>query len=109
MLQTTELSELKGLQERLDETDRALLAALDKRFELCREMAAAKLASNVGVMQPVEIDQAVDHFASFADSVTLEPGFVKRFCRLIVEKSCKIERELMSPDDDTTEPSALAK
>jgi methylmalonyl-CoA/ethylmalonyl-CoA epimerase len=109
MLQTTEVSELKGLQERLDETDRALLAALDKRFELCREMAAAKLASDVGVMQPVEIDAAVDHLASFADSTTLEPGFVKRFCRLIVEKSCKIERELMSPDDEATETSVLGR
>src|ERR1043165_4772089 len=109
MLQTTEVSELKEVQERLDETDRALLAALDKRFELCREMAAAKLASNVGVMQALEIDEAIDHFASFADSMTLDPGFVKRVCRLIVEKSCKIERELMSPEDDTAEPSVLAK
>ena len=108
MPQTTEVSELKLLQERLDETDRALIAALDKRFELCRDVAATKLASNVGLMQPAEIDEAVNRFASFADSAGLDPGFVKRFCRLIVEKSCKIERELMSPDDDATEASVPA-
>ena len=108
MPQTTAVSDLKGLQARLDETDRALLAALDKRFELCREMAAAKLASNVGVMQPVEIDAAVDHFASFAEPA-LDPGFVKRFCRLILEKSCKIERELMAPEAAATETSELAR
>jgi chorismate mutase/catechol 2,3-dioxygenase-like lactoylglutathione lyase family enzyme len=107
-MQTTEVSELKLLQERLDETDRALIAALDKRFELCRDVAATKLASKVDMMQPVEIDEAVNRFASFADSASLDPAFVKRFCRLIVEKSCKIERELMSPEDDTTEASVLA-
>jgi chorismate mutase len=64
MPQTTALSDLKELQEQLDETDRALLKALEKRFELCREMTAAKLENNVGVMQPVEIDRAVDRCAS---------------------------------------------
>jgi chorismate mutase/catechol 2,3-dioxygenase-like lactoylglutathione lyase family enzyme len=99
----TELSELKELQEQLDQIDQALLAALDKRFELCREIAAAKLANSAGVMKPAEIDEAVERCASFA-GLRLDGGFVKRFCRLIIEKSCKIERELMSPDAvDSTE------
>ena len=93
----TELSELKELQEQLDQIDQALLAALDKRFELCREIAAARLANNAGVMKPAEIDEAVERCASFA-GLRLDGGFVKRVCRLIIEKSCKIERELMSPD-----------
>jgi chorismate mutase/catechol 2,3-dioxygenase-like lactoylglutathione lyase family enzyme len=109
MPETTELSELKELQERLDEIDQALLEALEKRFELCREMAAAKLANNVGVMQPAEIDEAVDRCASFAGVLKVDAGFVKRFCRLIVEKSCRIERGLISPGDDTADLSELAK
>jgi chorismate mutase/catechol 2,3-dioxygenase-like lactoylglutathione lyase family enzyme len=108
MPQTTELSELKELQEQLDEIDRALLAAVEKRFELCREIAAAKLAGNIGVMQPAEIDEAVERCASFA-GLKVDAGFVKRFCRLIVEKSCKIERELISPGDDAADTSAMAK
>lgn len=109
MPQTTELSELNELQERLDETDRVLLQALEKRFELCREIAAAKLANDVGVMQPAQIDEAVDHCASFAGALRLDAGFVKRFCRLIVEKSCKIERELMSSGEETAEVSELGR
>ncbi len=109
MPQTTELSELKELQERLDEIDQALLEALEKRFELCREMAATKLANDMGVMKPAEIDEAVDRCASFAAPLRLDAAFVKRFCRLIVEKSCKIERELMSSGEETTELSELGK
>jgi chorismate mutase/catechol 2,3-dioxygenase-like lactoylglutathione lyase family enzyme len=108
MSQTTTLTELKELQEQLDQIDQALLEALEKRFELCREMAAAKLAKDVGVMQPAEIDQAVDRCASFAASLRLDIRFLKRFCRLIVEKSCKIERELMS-GRDAAEVSELAQ
>lgn len=103
------MRDLKELQERLDETDRALLGALEERFELGREVAAAKLANNMGVMQPAQIDEAVERCASFAETTTLEPRFVKRFCRLIVEKSCRIERELMSSKEDSAEPSELAK
>jgi len=107
MSQTTELSELKELQDQLDQIDRALLEALERRFEVCREMAAAKLANDLGTMQPEEIDEAVDRCASFAGP--LDAGFVKRFCRLIVEKSCKIEKELLSPGEETAEPSELGK
>lgn len=109
MPQTTELSELKELQERLDETDQALLETLEKRFELCREIAAAKLANDVGVMQPAEIDQAVERCSSFAGPLRLDAGFVKRFCRLIIDKSCKIERELMSSGRETADVSELAR
>jgi len=106
MPQTTELSELKELQERLNDVDEALLETLERRFELCREMAAAKLANDVGVMQPAEIDEAVDRCASFAARLRLDAGFVKRFCRLIVEKSCKIEKELMSLSEQIAEETA---
>ena len=109
MSQTTVLSELKELQEQLDQIDHALLKTLERRFELCREMAAAKLANEVNSMQPAEIDQAVEASVSFASSLRLDPGFVKRFCRLIIEKSCKIERELMSTGEETAEVSELAK
>jgi chorismate mutase/catechol 2,3-dioxygenase-like lactoylglutathione lyase family enzyme len=109
MPQTTALRELKELQERLDETDQALLETLEERFELCREIAAAKLANNAGVMQPAEIDAAVERCASFAETLRLDRGFVKRFCRLIIEKSCKIERELMSSGEETAELSEMAK
>jgi methylmalonyl-CoA/ethylmalonyl-CoA epimerase len=109
MPQTTELSELNELQERLDETDQMLLQALEKRFELCREIAAAKLANDIGVMQPAQIDEAVDRCASFAGVLRLDAGFVKRFCRLIVEKSCKIERELMSSGEEMVEVSELGR
>lgn len=109
MPQTTELSDLNALQERLDEVDQTLLETLEKRFELCREIAAAKLANEVGVMQPAEIDAAVDRCASFATPLRLDAGFVKRICRLIVEKSCKIERELMSSGEETAELSELGK
>src|SRR5919206_1137161 len=109
MPETIELNELKELQERLDEIDQAILEALERRLQLCRKIADAKLANDVGVMQPAEIDEAVDRCASFAGALRLDPGFVKRFCRLIVEKSCKIERELMSPGESATESSELAK
>lgn len=108
MPQTTELSELKELQERLNDIDQALLETLERRFALCREMAAAKLANDVGVMQPAEIDEAVDRCASFASTLRLDAGFVKRVCRLIVEKSCKIERELMT-GEETAGLSELAR
>lgn len=108
MPDTIALSELKELQEQLAQVDQAILDALERRFELCREMANAKLANEAGVMQPAEIDEAVDRCVSFAASLQLDPGFVKRFFRLIVEKSCKIERELMSSGEETPE-SELAR
>ena len=107
MPETIELNELKELQERLDEIDQAILDALERRFQLCRKIADAKVANDVGLMQPGEIDEAVDRCASFAGA--LDPGFVKRFCRLVVEKSCKIERELMLPGEAAIESSELAK
>jgi len=109
MPETTELTELKELQQGLDEIDQALLQTLEKRFELCRKIAAAKLANNIGVTQPPELDEAVDRCASVAKELKLDAGFVKRFCRLIVDKSCKIERELMSPEEPTIASSELAK
>src|SRR6185503_19637959 len=109
MPETIELNELKELQERLDEIDQAILEALERRFQLCRKIADAKLANNAGVMQPAEIDEAVERCASFAGTLRLDGGFVKRFCRLIVEKSCKIERELMLPGEDSADSSELGK
>lgn len=109
MQELTELSELTELQRRVDEADRALLAALENRFRLCREAASVKKANGAGVMQPAEIDEAVERSAALAESAALDRAFVKRLCRLIVEKSCKIERELIGSGEEAAAPSELAR
>jgi len=92
----------------VDEIDRGLLKGLENRFKRSREIAAIKLANNIGVMEPAQIDEAVERCASLAGPLSLESGFVKRFSRLIVERSCRIERELISHEGGA-EASELAR
>lgn len=101
------MPDLEELRKRLDEVDRSLLRLLDERISLSRDVAELRLANNMGVMQPAEMDDAVQHFVGNAEATRIDPAFVKRLGRLIVERSCKIERELFGSEDST--PTQLAK
>lgn len=92
---------LQGYRDEIDELDDALLNALARRLEVCRNVARFKLREGLPMMQPERIDVVLERCAALGSARQIDPDFTKKLYRLIIDETCSIENAIIDGDGVT--------
>src|SRR5918996_5385600 len=88
---------LTNLRKRLDDIDAVLVSALGERARLAREIAAVKIDGD-GPVRDIDRETALlQHRSAFGERLGLDPGFVRRIFREILDDSVRRQHEALQP------------
>lgn len=91
----TTSEELAQLRKRLDDIDAVIVSALGERAHLAREIAAIKAATG-GPVRDLDRETALlQHRSSYGERVGLDPVFVRRIFREIMDDSLRRQHEAL--------------
>ncbi|MEI8395090.1 MAG: chorismate mutase [Rhodospirillaceae bacterium] len=90
------MKELTRLREDIDRLDDALVDLLARRFTICHEVAAYKLAHDIPVVLPERIEQVKQRCAERGVALGLDQAFMTTLYTLIIERTCETEREVQA-------------
>jgi chorismate mutase/prephenate dehydratase len=100
---------LTGLRKSLDDIDAVILSALGERARLARQIAVAK-ADGDGPVRDLERETALlQHRSSFGERVGLDPAFVRRIFREILDDSVRRQQDaLQTPPEEKAQELRVA-
>jgi chorismate mutase/catechol 2,3-dioxygenase-like lactoylglutathione lyase family enzyme len=91
---------LPELRARIDELDVQLIAVLAERMAICREVAEAKEAAGITVIQPERVRDVLASRMNWADAAGIEPEFAEQVFRVVLAETHRIEMHLDPPSAD---------
>lgn len=86
---------LAGLRRNLDDIDAVIVSALGERARLARQIAAAKADADDPVRDLDREVALLGHRAAFGERVGLDPGFVRRIFREILDDSLRRQQDAL--------------
>jgi chorismate mutase/prephenate dehydratase len=92
----TASGQLTALRKSLDDIDAVIVSALGERARLARDIAAAKRDGDSPVRDLDRETALLQHRAAYGERVGLDPGFVRRIFREILEDSVRRQADAMS-------------
>jgi chorismate mutase/prephenate dehydratase len=92
--------ELAGLRKRLDDIDAVIVSALGERARLAREIATVKAAGEGPVRDEERETALLKHRAALGERVGLDPVFVRKLYRAILEDSVRRQHDALHTDAD---------
>ena len=99
---------LTNLRKRLDDIDAVLLSALGERARLARQIAAVKVEGD-GPVRDLDRETALlQHRSAFGERVGLDPGFVRRIFREILDDSVRRQHDALQTPDTPAEELRVA-
>jgi chorismate mutase / prephenate dehydratase len=88
---------LTNLRKRLDDIDAVLVSALGERARLARQIAAVKVDGD-GPVRDLDRETALlQHRSAFGERVGLDPAFVRRLFREILDDSVRRQHDALQP------------
>jgi chorismate mutase / prephenate dehydratase len=87
--------ELAHLRKRLDDIDAVIVSALGERAHLSREIAALKADASVPVRDVDRETALLQHRSAYGERVGLDPVFVRRIFREIMDDSLRRQHEAL--------------
>ena len=93
---------LSTLRKSLDDIDAVIVSALGERARLSRDIAAVKREGEAPVRDVDRETALLQHRAAYGERVGLDPAFVRRIFREILEDSVRRQADVMSdssPDE----------
>lgn len=93
MLNLTNMDITQSLRKKIDKLDYNLLKLLKKRFDLCKQIGKLKYSLNQDVIQPQRNHEVVSTFIKNALKFGLCEHFCKNLITLIMQESCKIQKQ----------------
>lgn len=96
---------LAGLRKRLDDIDAVMVNALGERARLAREIATVKADGDSPVRDSDRETALLQHRSALGERVGLDPGFVRRIFREILDDSVRRQHDALhaDPDDEQRE------
>lgn len=82
----------------IDNIDAALVALLAERFRVTREVGRWKAAEAIAAVDPERERRQVERFRALASEAELDPDFLERFLRLIIDEVVAHHRALRGED-----------
>lgn len=87
--------QLSGLRKSLDDIDAVIVSALGERARLARQIAVVK-SDGDGPVRDVDRETALlQHRSAFGERVGLDPGFVRRIYREILDDSVRRQHDAL--------------
>ena len=87
---------LRPLRAEIDAIDDRIVALLAQRQGVVRRVAALKEANAIPVVLPERIREVVERNAARGAAEGLDPDFVRRLYRLMIDEACALEDRLTS-------------
>jgi chorismate mutase/prephenate dehydratase len=100
---------LAGLRKSLDDIDAVIVSALGERARLARQIAVAK-ADGDGPVRDLDRETALlQHRSAFGERVGLDPAFVRRIFREILDDSVRRQQDaLQTPPEEKAQELRVA-
>lgn len=89
---------LAGLRKRLDDIDAVMVNALGERARLAREIAVVKADADGPVRDNDRETALLQHRSALGERVGLDPGFVRRIFREILDDSVRRQHDVLQAD-----------
>lgn len=90
------VGEIEELRARIDVLDEEIISMLARRIAVCREVARAKMDSNLSIIQPDRWDKVLSRVCSLAEDSGLDPEFISGLYNSIHEYSVKEQNNIIS-------------
>lgn len=88
-------SELRILRQHIDSLDRQLLDAIAARFDCTRQIAQIKADNNLAIYQPKRWESLLQQRMESAETLGLDPAFVKALFERIHAESVRIQEQII--------------
>jgi len=85
---------LLELRREIDEIDDRLLTLISRRMQVAREIGRCKKENNIPILQPTRYEHLVTEKISQADSLQMDPKFIKQILEAIHEESVRQQFEI---------------
>ena len=93
--------DLADLRKSLDDLDRVILNALGERARLARDITAVKSGMSTPLRDEQRETALLEHRSSYGERLGLDPGFVRRIYREILDDSVRRQQAWLSePEGD---------
>src|ERR1044072_441631 len=89
------MQDLAALRKSLDDTDAVLVSALGERARLARQMAQVKAEGDAPVRDTDRETALLQHRSSFGERLGLDPAFVRRIFREILDDSVRRQQDAL--------------
>jgi chorismate mutase-like protein len=89
------MEQLSDFRSELDKLDEQLMATLEKRFAVCRQIASYKAQAKIPMMQPARVAQVKKVAASRALAAGLREEFAVQLYELIISEACQLEHRII--------------
>ena len=87
---------LTDFRSRIDNLDDEIVCLLAKRFAVVRQVANVKRTKNIPAVLPDRIEYVIMRATKHAESLDLDPDFVRKLYKCIVDEACGIEEEIIA-------------
>jgi chorismate mutase len=88
----------------IDNIDAALVSLLAERFKLTREVGKWKARQRIEPVDPERERRQVERLRALAADAGLDPDFLERFLRIIIDEVVAHHRALRDEDFDAPSP-----
>lgn len=95
--------DLAVLRKSLDDIDAVLVSALGERARLARQIAQAKAAGDGPVRDADRETALLQHRSAFGERLGLDPAFVRRIFREILDDSVRRQQDVLQGEPDAEE------
>jgi chorismate mutase / prephenate dehydratase len=92
--------DLAALRKSLDDIDAVLVSALGERARLARDMARVKMGDSGPVRDADRETALLQHRAALGERLGLDPAFVRRIFRAILDDSVRRQHEVLHARED---------
>lgn len=91
---------LQKKRQEIDIIDAELADLLKKRFKIVEEIGHYKKENNIPVMQNSRVEEIMKKCEFLAGEKKLDPEFLKKLYKLIINHACRLESEMIPLEDD---------
>jgi chorismate mutase/prephenate dehydratase len=96
--------DLADLRKSLDDLDKVILNALGERARLARDLTAVKASTGSPVRDEEREAAILEHRSTYGERLGLDPGFVRRVYREILDDSVRRQQDWLHEPEGTTLP-----
>ena len=97
-------SDLAALRKSLDDIDAVLVSALGERARLARDIARVKAEGDGPVRDADRETALLQHRSAFGERLGLDPAFVRRIFREILDDSVRRQQDVLQSAPDQAQP-----
>lgn len=93
--EATAMEFMLPFRQRINELDDEIVALLAQRFDVIRQVAAAKHQEGVAAVLPERVEEVKERNALNGESKGIDPDFMRKLYTVIIKESCDLEEVLM--------------